>query len=305
MPQFFTNKKLIVLLVGIIFLVAIISFSLSNRSNPTMPERIIKDGVGFVQNLASKPVATVTSLFEDLDSLLATYDENKRLKAQLSDFAVTKAELAEVKTENERLAALIDKEDSLIKYDPINATVIARNPDQWEEKVIVNKGTKHGVEKNMAVMTADGLIGKVTVVTSHTAEVELLFSNNPNYRISSKIKGDKKDVFGLIEGYDEERGELLMKRIDSSLKVEKDQTVVSSGLGGIFPQGLLIGKVTEVSTDDYGLTKMAYIKPAADFALLDQVVIVKRETTAIDGVDGDNTNQDLTNPSEESESDAK
>lgn len=146
-------------------------------------------------------------------------------------------------------------------------------------------------------MTADGLIGKVVVVTANTAEIELLFSNNPNYRISAKAKGDK-DVFGLIEGFDMERSEMLLKRIDSSFKVEPGQKVVSSGLGGIFPQGLLIGEVTEVSTDDYGLTQMAYVKPAANFALLDQVVIATRKMTQIDGADGTGTMQDLTHPAE-------
>ena len=61
------------------------------------------------------------------------------------------------------------------------------------------------------------------------------------------------------------RSELIMKRIDSSFAVEVGQKVMSSGLGGIFPKGLLIGEVTEISTDDYGLTKLVYVRPAADF----------------------------------------
>ena len=69
---------------------------------------------------------------------------------------------------------------------------------------------------------------------------------------------------------------LILKRIDSNFEVKKGQKVISSGLGGIFPKGILIGEVTEVSTDDYGLTKLAYIKPAADFSILDHVIIAKR-----------------------------
>ena len=76
----------------------------------------------------------------------------------------------------------------------------------------------------------------------------------------------KRRSFGLIEGYDQKRGELIMKRIDSSFDVEVGEKVISSGFGGIFPKGILIGEVTEISTDDYGLTKMAYIRPAADFS---------------------------------------
>ena len=67
-----------------------------------------------------------------------------------------------------------------------------------------------------------------------------------------------------------------MKRIDSSFEIEVGDKVISSGLGGIFPKGLSIGEITEVSTDDYGLTKLAYIRPAAKFSMLDHVIVAKR-----------------------------
>ncbi|WP_332647164.1 rod shape-determining protein MreC [Lysinibacillus sp. 54212] len=298
MPHF-SNKKLILLLVSVIMLVALISFSLRDRHNATLPEQIIKDTVGFAQGLVAKPTNYITGIFSNIESLLNTYEENKRLKMRLEDFAVLQAEVNQLESENKSLRELTDKEDSLRDFNPLHATVIARNPDQWEEKIIINKGSSHGVEKNMAVMTATGLIGKITLVTPFTSEVELLYTNNSNYRVSALVQGEKNNVYGLIEGYDEERDELILKRIDSSLKIEKGELVVTSGLGGIFPSGIPIGEVTEVTTDDFGLTKLAYVKPAADFSLLENVVIALREVTAIDGLDGDGTNKDLSNPNTE------
>ena len=73
--------------------------------------------------------------------------------------------------------------------------------------------------------------------------------------------------------------------------MKEGQKVTSSGLGGIFPKGILIGEVTEVTTDDFGLTKLAYVKPAADFSILDHVIIAKRNPLAIDGSDGDETKE--------------
>ncbi|MFJ7646202.1 rod shape-determining protein MreC [Lysinibacillus sp. NPDC097279] len=294
MPHFFFNKKLILLLVGMVFLVALISFSLRDRTNATLPEQIIKDTVGVAQSIVAKPANYIAGIFNNIDSLLNTYEENKRLKARLEDFAAVQAEALVLKSENEKLLELT-KSESLKAFNPIQATVIARNPDQWEEKIILDKGSSHGVEKNMAVMTAKGLIGKITLVTPFTSEVELLYTNNPNYRVSAMVLGEK-EAYGLIEGFDKERNELIMKRIDSSLNVKEGEKVVSSGLGGIFPKGVPIGEITEVSTDDFGLTKMAYVKPSADFSLLENVVIAKRSLTVIDGSDGDATNEDLTNP---------
>ena len=86
-------------------------------------------------------------------------------------------------------------------------------------------------------------------------------------------------------------------------KIEVGEKVVSSGLGGIFPKGILIGEVTEITTDDFGLTKMAYVKPAADFSLLEEVIIAKRTITVIDGQDGNGTNKDLSNEETEAEGD--
>jgi len=294
MPQFFSNKRLILLLVGVIFLVALISFSLRDRQNASLPEQIIKDTVGFGQSLVTKPAHYITGIFNNVDALLNTYDENKRLKSRLEEFAVLQGEVNDLKIENDKLRAIIDKKEDLKKFNPIQATVIARNPDQWEEKLILDQGTMDGIKVNMAVRTSEGLIGKIVQTTPYTSEVELLTTNNPNYRVSAVV-ANKKQVFGLIEGFDEKRNELILKRIDSSLKVKKGDKVMTSGLGGIFPKGILIGEVTKVTTDDYGLTKLAYVKPAANFSMLDHVIIAKRESINIDGSDGNSTNNDETN----------
>ncbi|MFF5994508.1 rod shape-determining protein MreC [Lysinibacillus sp. KU-BSD001] len=294
MPHF-SNKKLILLLVSVVFLVALISFSLRDRQNATLPEQIIKDTVGFAQGIVAKPTNYITGIFSNIEALLNTYEENKLLKMRLEDFAVLQAKVHDLEAENATLQELVDKEESLRDYEPLHATVIARNPDQWEEKIILNKGSVHGVEKNMPVMTARGLIGKIILVTPFTSEVELLYTNNSNYRVSALVQGEKGNVYGLIEGFDAERNELILKRIDSSQKVQVGERVVSSGLGGIFPKGILIGEVTEVTTDDFGLTKLAFVKPTADFSLLEEVIIAKRSMTMVDGQDGDGTNEDLTN----------
>ncbi len=302
MPHF-SNKKLIVLLVSVIFLVALISFSLRDRQNAIWPERVIKDTVGFVQGVVAKPTSYITGIFSDIESLLNTYEENQRLKMRLEEFAVLQTKVHDLERENAKLQELNDKKDSLRDYNPIHATVIARNPDQWEEKIILNKGSKHGVEKNMAVMTARGLVGKIILVTPYTSEVELLYTNNSNYRVSALVQAEKEDAHGLIEGFDAERNELVMKRIDSSKEVKVGEKVVSSGLGGIFPKGIPIGEVTEVTTDDFGLTKMVFVKPSADFSLLDEVIIAKRSITSVDGLDGGATNEDLTNEDAKAEGD--
>lgn len=291
MPRFFSNKRLILLLVGVIVLVALISFSLRDRQNATLPEQLVKDVVGFGQSLFSKPAHYLTGTLDKIDGILNTYEENKHLKARLQEYASTESELLDVKADNEKLREIIGKKDSLRDFDPIQATVISRNPDQWEEKIIIDKGKENGIRLNMAVITAKGLIGKVVLVSKFTSTVELLSTENSEFRVAAVIPGEES-IFGLIEGYDAERGELIMKRIDSNFEVKEGQMVESSGLGGIFPKGLLIGEVTKVSTDDFGLTKLAYIRPAANFSMLDHVMVAKRTSMTDDGTDGNSTSDD-------------
>lgn len=279
------------MLVSVICLVALISFSLKDRHNASLPEQIVKDVVGVGQSLFSKPAHYITGIIGNVDGLLNTYEENKTLKARLSEYASIQAELTEVKLENDEFREIIDKKEDLSDFESIHATVISRNPDQWEEKIILDKGKKQGVQQNMAVVTSRGLIGKVVLVTAETSTVELLSTENRGFRVSAVVRGGesgKESAFGLIEGFDRGRNELIMKRIDANFELKVGEKVVSSGLGGIFPKGLLIGEVTEVSTDDYGLTKLAYIRPAAQLTMLDHVIIAKRTSTTVnDGTDGD------------------
>jgi rod shape-determining protein MreC len=135
----------------------------------------------------------------------------------------------------------------------------------------------NGIEKKMAVITASGLIGKVNSVNKFTSTVQLLSANDSKNRISAVILGGEEEVHGLIMGYDEKKKLLLLKQIPADAKVAKKQNVVTSGLGGIFPEGLPIGKVVKVVPDEYGLTQTAYIKPGADFYDIENVMVIQRK----------------------------
>jgi rod shape-determining protein MreC len=276
MPQFFLNKRLIILLVSIIILVALIGFSLRDRDQLTLPEQFIKDTTGWVQSMVSRPAHYFAGFFENLKDLQNTYDENKELKKHLDVMARLEAKVYSLEKENTELKEILDKKDSLRDYDPLQATVIARSPDRlWHEMIIINKGKSHGVQKNMAVMTSRGLIGKVKSTTPFTSTVQLLSALDPTNRISAALQGDKK-LYGTIEGYDKENEWLLLKGLPVDAKIKKDQNVVTSGMGGVFPGDVPIGKVLKVVPDEFGLNQTAYIKPSADFYNIEHVMVLKR-----------------------------
>jgi rod shape-determining protein MreC len=274
---FFRNKKLFILLIGFIILVSLIGYSIRDR-DITFGEKFVNDTVGWVQSLVNAPVTFVTNTISNIDDFRNTYEENKVLREQLAQNKGLIYEAQELREENEELRDLLGVTDSIRDYDPIQATVIARSPEKWLEQVTINKGEQDGVEQNMVVITAEGMVGKVQSTSKLTSTVQLLTGFDPYNRMSATVSREEdNDIFGMIEGYDRETEYLLFRIIEESDRnIEEGELVVTSGMGGTFPAGLVIGEVREVGTDQYGLTKTAFIEPAADMYKLNQVIVVDR-----------------------------
>jgi rod shape-determining protein MreC len=283
-PQFFSNKKLIILLVSIIFLVALIGFSMRDREKLTMPEQFVMDVVGWTQTVFYKPANTIAGFFENVSDLKEVYEENKILKARLDEYADLAVAVKDLKEENESLRATLDKTESMRDFTIRHATVIARTPEAWYQEIYINKGELAGIRKDMAVISPQGFIGKIDKVSKFHSTVELISDGDPNNRISAIIKTKDQDIFGTIEGYDSNSKVLLFKIMSENkdLKIEKNDTVVTSGMGGVFPPGLIIGEVIEVVPDEVDLTKIAYIKPAANLYEISDVMVLERTAQTID-----------------------
>lgn len=287
MPQFFLNKRLIVLLISVILLVAMIGFSIRERDRISKPEQFVRDIVGLGQSVIAKPANALAGFFDNIEDLKNTYTENKKLKSHLEQLTSLEAQNHELKKENENLRSIIKEKNSLGDSESIQAQVIARNPDNWYEQVVIDKGEVNGVAKNMAVVTSGGFLGKVTQVDKFYSTVELLSSPDETNRVSAKVQNAKKDAYGLIEGYDKKTKMLLLKQLDFNIKVKKGDHVVTSGLSGMFPSGLLIGDIEKVTPDENGLTQTAYVKPAANFYDVREVLIINRKAVNLGSAGGE------------------
>lgn len=275
MPSFLSNKRLIILLVSLILLVAVIGITLKERPQPTWIEQFLRDSIGMIQSIAYKPARSVAGFFESIIEIKHLYTENQELKKNLQEHAMMVAKIKELEAENNSLKDLLKVESQLGKYELRAAEVVMRSPDRWHQQVTINKGEKHGIQPNMSVITSEGLVGRVKSVSQFTAVVELVSDVNRSSYISAVVQGNEL-VYGVIEGYDLEKEALHFRKIPIEAPLEVGQTVITSGLGGIFPRGLFIGQVIEVTPNDYGLTQSALIRPAANLYHLDYLFIVER-----------------------------
>lgn len=284
--SFFQRKRLFTILIGFIILVGLIGFSLREREELSAVEQFFQDTVGMLQQIIHVPVAYTTNIFSNIDDVKNVYKENQKLKEQLARYQKTLYEAQELRKENKELMALIDKTDtdSIMDYQTIQAAISARSPEQWFNQVTINKGKQDGVESNMAVIAGEGMVGKIQSVSQFTSTVLLLngFDRSNRISVNVNISDQDADASGFILGFDEEREALLLEFTEYDGEITKGEFVFSSGLGGVFPKGLEIGEILEVTTDQYGLTQVAYVEPTADLYNLNHVLVLDRSMTTLD-----------------------
>lgn len=276
--SFFRKKSLFIILIGVIILVVLVGYSMTDREQLSKPEKFVMDSVGWVQSAINKPITYVVGVFEGVGEIKNTYDENKVLREKLAEYKTLIYEVQELDKENDELRKITELESSARDFEPVLANVISRSPERWLEHITIDRGSKQGVENDMAVMTVDGMIGKVTSVSTSTSIVQLITGFDQLNRISATVsRKDNQNIFGLIEGYDKDKEALIFTILeDSDRNLKEGELVVSSSMGGLYPSGLPIGTIIEVLPDDYGLTKTAYVEPAADMYEINHVIVVDR-----------------------------
>lgn len=286
MKPFLNNKKLITLLVSLIIFIGILWYSFNNYGSAPYSQQLVNDVTAVVGRVFSKPVDAINSLFTDINNLQDTFEENQHLKRELDELAQTQAELATVTEENEELKAELALQATLTDYNTITGTVIARSPDKWIDQVIIDRGSSHGLMNGMSVMSNNGLVGRVSEVSPTSAKVTLLTTTDEAAVLtSSEIIQEETNIFGVVLDFDIETGYLIMEQITSTETIEIGSDIVTSGLGGLVPRGLIVGTVAEVTLDKHGLGQRVYIDPAADFENIRFVTIINREAEILPETD--------------------
>lgn len=281
MHNFFSNKHLIVLMVALLLSMGLISYSIMVRNSDDTPpviQTIGNDVVGIGGRIVAAPGNWVRGGLNDIHDLLDTYSENRKLKAEVEDLAQTKVRLATTQRENKALKAQLKLNGTLTDYTQISAAVMLRSPTDWRNIMVINKGAGAGVKKNMPVMAGSGLIGRVIEVNRTNAKVEMLTTDNKAAnRFAAQITTKNGAlVEGVITSYKTTSGDLVMSQLNTNKAIQRGDQVITSGLGGATPKGLLIGTVASVQKDDYSLANTVTIKPAANFSDVSVVTVIAR-----------------------------
>lgn len=267
----------IIIIVIIIILIAVLSYALKDNKKLTTFEGVIKDGVVQVQKITYMPFKNFGSMITDYNSLKKVLEENKVLKSNVEKIESLEAENSELKKEIEQMKNELNIEHVLSDYDYLNATVVSRNANTWYNNLTIDKGSNSGIEEGMVVINSTGVIGKTTNVSTFSCDVKLITTTDTNNKISIKIAAGKNNLTGLINKYDYDTGFLEIEGISNTEQVSVGDLVYTSGLGGVFPSGILIGKVENITTDVYDLSKIINVSPSAKFEDINYVTVLKRK----------------------------
>ncbi len=177
-------------------------------------------------------------------------------------------ELKILSDENERLKNFINFRKN-IPYYTVPASIIGRDPSNWSNSIIIDKGSGDGVRQNRAVLSTKGLVGRVLEVGRRSAKILLI--SDPNSKVGVMIQRNRQG--GILTGRPDGRCKMIYISLDSD--VAPGDKVITAGLGEIFPKGVLVGEVIKVDKEPGRLYKYAVVKTADDLSRLEEVLCIK------------------------------
>ncbi len=268
---------LLIFVIAVVIAIVLLAYSLRDSKKLNAFEAIVKDSVVEIQKIVYIPFKGLNTMIKDYNSLRSVLKENKILKSNVDRVDSLEAENEELRQEIKRLKDELNIEVVLSDYDYLNATVVSRNATSWYNVLTIDKGSNNGIAEGMVVINSTGIIGKITNVSTFSSDVRLITTMDTNNKISVSIISEGRKLTGVINKYDYKTGFFEVEGISNTDKVTVGDMVYTSGLGGVFPSGILIGKVSEITTDVYDLSKIINVTPSASFDDINYVTILKRK----------------------------
>lgn len=275
MNQNASRRRAIITVVSVVLIICLVYFTARDRDRLTLAEQAVREVFAPVARGASIVGREISSLMSFLSSIGQMKHDNERLKQELDAANAALLELGEAEVENKRLR------DALAMVKPMSgravvATVAYRDPGNWLESVVIDKGSKAGIANGQAVVNTKGVVGRVTSVTPNTATVLLAVdSRNSIGGVDSRSRD-----FVVLEGAGDGSGVLLARPLGVEPDLAVGDVMITSGMGGVYPKGHAVGDIIWVERGKYGVSQLAYVRPRVDFHRLEEVIVL------VDAIEG-------------------
>ena len=275
--KFFKNKLAVTIIVlSVAFLGLII------KSSQNIEKDSITSGIGSAINPLQKSIYSITNEIKGALDFFLNFSEVKEENISLTKENIElKNKLLEYETlkeENDRLKEVLNYKESKSDYNYIGCEIIGYSGESFLKGYIINRGENDGLQKDMVVISNKGLVGKITSTGSNWAIVESILSEN--IAVSVMVNSSRENI-GILRGYLSGSNKAIteISNIPMDSNIKEGDTIVTSGLGEVYPKEIRIGEVIKIETDEIKVTKTAIVKPYVDFDKLEDLFIVVPKDT--------------------------
>jgi rod shape-determining protein MreC len=263
-------KRIRTIWIWVFFLLLALFLISSNlgRRRPWNPfEQVIVEIIAPLQEFIKKTANTTENLWLKYFGLVNTHEENIRMKAEIESLRMENFRIKELLATHQRLQNLLQFRET-IDQPALAAQVIGRDPTGWFKSVIIDKGKNFGIEVNMPVVNAEGVVGRVVSVSRKYAKVLLVIDQNSSVDCIIQRSRDNGIVKGLSSKI------CILDYVLKTSDVRVGDMVVTSGLGRVYPKGIPVGEVIDVKDPPGGLFKDVKIRPVVDFSRLEELLVI-------------------------------
>lgn len=275
----FFFKKAVILTVAVITVFLLATSAARGKYRFDFSEHFVTVVLAPVEYVTSQFGYVVRQAGTSTGQIVNVYRDNQALRAENEQLHQSHIDTTEILAENARLRAMLDYKKSAPQFDFVTAAVVARDPGTWTNIIVINRGTAQGIAKDMPVVTSQGLVGNVVQAYSSTAKVQLIL--DPRSAVGALVQRPESRVAAIVEGNGARPLSPRMVNLARDADVIKGDQVITSGFGGIYPKGLMLGEVVDVVNEEGGLLKYAVLKPAVDFDRLEEVFVIVRSREPI------------------------
>ena len=291
MKDFFTGKAFRVVAVILAFLIGVLIYQAASGSFASLPEAFVGTVVTPIVKVSTAISENVGGFFNNLLSAKDIEKENKELKAELSEAYEKLSEFEKYKNENKQLKEMLKIREEHPDYEMESATVIGRDSLSAFGKFTISKGSNSDIKVGYSVITNEGLVGIIT----HVGPTYSVVTTVLDPEINIGIYNSRTRETGVVSGSADlsSKGKTKLKLLPRDTALLSGDIIETSGIGSVFPAGILVGTVESINAENSGVSMYAEIKPIVDVTKVSDVVIVKSfEETRLDEQQTDNQQEE-------------
>ncbi len=272
MREFFKSIKFKILLAIVLVLGGFMVYQVSTGGATSITSSILSFVVTPIQSLSSQISSSVSGFLSNIMSASQTAQKNEELQRQIDELKKQMVDYQEIQRENEQYKEALSIKEQNDDFELVPAFVTSRDPNASYNSFLIDKGSLQGVAVQDPVITSAGLIGYVSEVGPTYSRVSTVLSTSTNVGVVNSRTRDTGTVQGTLEL--SQKGQCRLSYISRDSQMQEGDLLITSGTGGVYPQGLIVGQIAEIGLDPTGLSKYAVITPVTEIASVQEVYVV-------------------------------